>query len=291
MYKIIGSDQKEYGPITDEQLRQWIAQRRANGQSYVLPDGATEWKQLLSLPEFSAALAAIGASAPALPGAAPADSVKTSRLAVASMVLGILGFCGITGLIGFILGIVALIKINSSNGRLRGQGFAIAGLILPVVMIPIIAIMAGLFLPALARAKAKAQAINCVNNLKQIGLAARMYANANKEVFPLAATWCDTLQPDLGGPILAAKILKCKADANRERSSYGYNIRLSGKNVSEVNPQTVMFFETEGGWNVSGGPELLVKRGLHLQKINVCFADGSVQQVPFSQVSQLRWNP
>ena len=53
MYRIIGGDQKEYGPVTAEQLRQWLAEGRLNAQTSVLPEGATDWKPLSALPEFS----------------------------------------------------------------------------------------------------------------------------------------------------------------------------------------------------------------------------------------------
>ena len=53
MFKVIGADQKEYGPVTAEQLRRWIAEGRAGGQTMVQAEGTTEWKLLSTFPEFA----------------------------------------------------------------------------------------------------------------------------------------------------------------------------------------------------------------------------------------------
>jgi len=101
-----------------------------------------------------------------------------------------------------------------------------------LVVIAIIAILAGLLLPALAKAKARAQRINCVSNLKQVGLGFRMWSNDHGERFPwqesslnggvkelngnnpLAVDCYDACSNEMNSP----KILVCPSDSDKSRA-------------------------------------------------------------------------
>jgi hypothetical protein len=285
MYRVLGADGKEYGPVPEEVLRQWITEGRANAQTKVKPEGGTDWQTLASVPEFELAFAASPGAPPPL-STTPVEA-KTSGMAIASLVLGILGLCGITALAGLMLGIASLVKINRSGGRLSGQGLAIAGICVSGLMLLLsISFMAAMTVPALARAKQRAQAISCVNNMKQLGLAVKVYALNHNDQLPPAATWCDSILINVGSP----KVFACPAEPGR-RCAYAFNAKLDGKKENEINPQTVMIFESDAGWNGSGGSGDLKPHTHSSRSVNVALADGAVMQIPRAQLSTLRWEP
>ncbi|HZR18710.1 MAG TPA: DUF4190 domain-containing protein [Verrucomicrobiae bacterium] len=290
MYKIIGADNAQYGPVSAEQIRAWIEQGRVNGQTRAQTEGSAEWKTLAELSEFSGLFPKGGGAPPVLP-AVPLTEGKTSALAIGSLVLGVMGFftMGLTALVGLVLGIAALVRINRSKGALRGNGLAIAGTVVSGVMVLILPLMAAMLLPALARAKGRAQSINCMNNMKQLALGGMMYATDNKDRFPQAENWCDVLGKYLGSP----QVCVCPVGDPARRCHYGFNASLSGietKNVTSP-AETVLFFEIEGGWNQSGGRDLILARPRHGSTVGVAFADGHVEMVAVKRLTKVKWEP
>jgi prepilin-type N-terminal cleavage/methylation domain-containing protein len=120
-----------------------------------------------------------------------------------------------------------------------------------LVVIAIIAILAAMLLPALAAAKRKAQRINCVNNLKEVGLAFRVWEGDNGDQYPMSvgtaqggarefvgsATTTTTATTD-GGFVAAflvmsnelstPKILICTSDASHTTAATNFVPQIGG---------------------------------------------------------------
>jgi hypothetical protein len=135
MYKIVGADGRLYGPVSAEQIKQWIAEGRANAHTQALADGAAAWKPLSQFPEFAGYFAAqVPPSIPPLSVAAPR---KINGWATTGLIFGMLSIvccckC-LFGVLGIVFSLVGLSQINQNPHVYEGRSMAIVGLALSIL--------------------------------------------------------------------------------------------------------------------------------------------------------------
>ena len=142
-----------------------------------------------------------------------------------------------------------------------------------LVALAIVAILAGLLLPALGRSKAKAYNAACVSNLRQLGIATRVYSDDNQERLPSAEILptqpiepqnplpriCDVLARYVGRTAgtntNSATVFKCPVDKMgrfaAEGSSYEWNAELNGHRMDETQTDSAFLLLQQG--NPSSG--------------------------------------
>jgi len=138
LYRISGTDRREYGPATAEQLQAWIAEGRANAQTMIWSEGASDWKPLGSFPEFSLLL---------LPAAPP--PLRHSPYALTGLILSLVsvtfGLCCCYGIpfnvLGLVFSAIGLAQIKQHPEEYSGKGMAVAGIVLAVLSLALAAVM------------------------------------------------------------------------------------------------------------------------------------------------------
>ena len=139
MYKVIGTDGKEYGPAEAAHLREWIRQGRLEPQTPVFVSGSPEWTFVGLLPEFAHEFPQT--SSPVMSGPAPAPlSPPGHSMAKAGLLCGILSItvgcccCGLPfNLLGLVFSLVALVRISENPQISSGRDLALLGLILSLL--------------------------------------------------------------------------------------------------------------------------------------------------------------
>jgi len=208
------------------------------------------------------------------------------------------------------------------------SGFTLVELL---VVLAVIALLAALLLPALSKAKESARTTQCLNQMRQLGLAVRLYVDENGDAFPRSEhsafangqlPWERSLAPLLGSSTTAwtnllTGLYQCPSDKRTTPWSYGLNVyyELGPDDDYTGKPQTwrrltqvprpsaaILFAENNSSadhlmpefwYSQADAVDLASTR--HNRRANYTFADGHATLLPLNRVfnpPQLDlWNP
>lgn len=143
----------------------------------------------------------------------------------------------------------------------KNRGFTLIEI---MVVIAIIITLAGLLMPALTRARRQARRVECINNLKQIGIALHSYALDNDEKFP------NSLQALIDNDYISSKEMLYCPERRSEIAQYRYT-NLSPLSVSTISDITPL-------------AECDSANHLSPNQYNILYGDGHVKGEPGSKV-------
>ena len=178
---------QQLGPYSIDDVRSQLTKGALQSSDLAWHEGVTDWQPLHLMPEFSGVMP-------------PAQIVKTSGLAIASLVLGLCSLlCGVfTSIPAVICGHISLSRIKESAGALTGRGMAIAGLVIGYIFIAVmvVALLAAIAIPSLMRARKTAQASACKTDIALVYCAIEQWAAEKDKRTGDTPAWSD-LKPYL----------------------------------------------------------------------------------------------
>ncbi len=117
----------------------------------------------------------------------------------------------------------------------------------------------------------------------------RIYANDFDGKYPAAEKWCDLLIKDYdGGYYVKVDDFVCRSalrGGDKGRCHYAMNPNCEPNSPGDM----VLLFESKGGWNQSGGPEIVTFENHKGKGCNILFNNGQVEFVKPEQISKLKW--
>jgi hypothetical protein len=146
-------------------------------------------------------------------------------------------------------------------------------------------ILAVIFVHYVMRARFDATVTVCGSSLYTLGSALQIYAHDCGGDYPEAENWCDLLleRTKVSESEFVCTAARTKGDTNP--CHYAMNPDCEPNSPAGM----VLLFETKGGWNQAGGPEILSTENHEGKGCNIAFNDGTVRFVPTDRLNTLKW--
>jgi prepilin-type processing-associated H-X9-DG protein len=176
-------------------------------------------------------------------------------------------------------------ETSSKRPRFRFRVFILEGIV--VVLAAIVLLL--FFVDSRRPPNRSEQRVACMSNLRDLGLALALYGNENGDLYPPAEQWCDLLARQFSretgqSPKKFKKTRRCPEVA---KDGWGYALNSLARLTGD--PNVVLVFESDVGWNGFGGSELLVTGRHRGDGCNVLFVDGHVEFVKTEKLAGLKW--